>query len=247
MAAACHTPAVVNYTDEQRLTKFQETFHTMASEDYWPDLRRHGRVDRVAEITFHVDHVTGQCQVQASTMTDAELAFAGPPTRKFTSAQEPVFIPNVLDSARALELDAAPFDEAQSQWKQVTERRFPFLISEGRSVGMKFAHLPGKTCWWEPTPLGDCTGEDLALVEFAEVYYNEQLLHAFEQKRNEDRRAMARTVPKALARPLCKMAVAATLYSATLIHAGIAASPERQCPPDCPEQAILRRLAADGT
>lgn len=235
------------YTDVERVRKFQETVHQMTDEDYWSQLRLHGRVDRLAEFEFKVDKATGQVAMRESAMTDQDISWVGAHVRRFIAKREPTNLEKVLGSLTELGMQDPHFEEAQSRWRQVRERRFPLLVSGGRSVGVRLVDAPEGLVWWDRTdqpPLRECETHNISLLDCLDVYYNEELLHAFERNRNEAQRAVVRVAPKVLKRSLTKLAASSVLYTTTILHALIPGlGPEWQCRADCPEREILRRLS----
>ena len=240
--------AFYQYSHEERIRKFQDTVHQMTDESYWSQLRLHGRVDKLAEFQFKVVKATGQVVMRPSQMTDQDLSWVGPHVRRFVADREPTNLGEVLKSLTELEMQGDDFEEAQSQWRQVRERRFPLIVAEDRSVGVRLTEEPEGLVWWDKTdrpPLSACVTRDVSLLDCLDVYYNEELLHAFERNRNEAQRAVVRSLPKVLRRSMAKLGAGSVVYTATILHARISAMGlEWQCSAHCPEQEILRRLGS---
>lgn len=232
------------YSDAERVTLFRSAFHDMAGRSFWPEMRMNGRVDRIANISFKVDHKTNQVAVSRSPITDKDADLLASHIRKFTSPSDPAHIPDVLESAIRLGATGGVPDEVQSQWSQSSERKFPFLIdNEGRSIGMRIDGL-AQTIWWhgvESRPLSGLKTEDVSALDFADVYFNENLFHTYERGRREGIRAIVREVPQALRDNIARMAMGATLYSAVLLHYATAElRAEWACAQECQEMGIIK-------
>ncbi|WP_157063225.1 hypothetical protein [Luteipulveratus mongoliensis] len=237
------------YSDADRIMLFRSAFHDMAGRSFWPDIREHGRVDRLATVSFRVVKATGMVEVTQSAITDRDADLLASHIRKFTSSQDPAYVLGVLRSAVRLGATGTGLREAESQWEQISAKRFPFLVADGASVGMRIPGL-AQTIWWPGVgarPLAGLGSEDVSPLDCADVYFNEGLFHTFEQDRREDVRAVVRSIPPALRDNLARMALGVTIYCVTILHhVTTELSDDRTCGDECPEMQILKRLSPQG-
>ncbi|MGP5015721.1 hypothetical protein ACTXJX_18170 [Glutamicibacter ardleyensis] len=224
---------------------FQHSFHELSQKDFWPSLRKDTQYNRLSQLTFNLDKL-GNVGLETVPLSDVNESLAAAYARKFISGGDTVYLKNILEACEGLLIRGAEFDEARSIFEQLIEPKWRFRVHEGKAIGM---FLDENTpVWWGPGEnlrLEECAEVLVSLKDITEVTFNEGMLHAFEPKRNEELRAVIRTVYPPLRKAMSNVALAGTIYVVIVIHQQIAKRPESPCSANfCMEKRILDAFAA---
>lgn len=232
-------------SDEERILLFLESFHFLSKKSFWPKLRQNGRVDLLSTMQFTVDE-TGTVYFRALPLSDEQESLAAAYFRKYISGGDQVYLGSVLEAVCNLGLTGSHIPEARSQFSQVTDRKWPFRVKDGNSVGAIIANVPIVWGSDKNLRLAECDEFYVSLKDVTEVTFNEGMLHAFAPGRNEEVRAVVRTISEPLRKAMSNIALAATVYITMILHGELMdARPEWSCDYDaCPEKQILERFAA---
>lgn len=242
------------HTSEERVQKFLETFHHTSNLKDWRHIRWHMRVDKIAQAHFQVNGVTGMLQQKESPLSYRDALFTGSLFRKYLSTTEPVYLPNVVKAVREVGVRGVTINEAESQFNQTVEDRFKFITDPdtGESVGLimdelKNHGLPPTVRWEEATDLSDPRWAEtlVSTSDATEVFFNEGAFHTFVPKRNEATRRVIRSAPSVFQTFLAHVAIAATVYSSSLIHMALNDSADQRWKCGgafCQERRILDEL-----
>ncbi|GEM_PF-4023562 len=229
---------------------FMESFHAQSEATTWPQLRELGRVDRYRDVELTEVFETNRMYVRASSMSPILVKAAAPVLRKFLDGKNEPTIDVIVNSVETLKLPV-DLDEVKSLWGQLTDRRLEFVLGpNGESIGMEYG---SKISFWgkdvEAPPRGQRDRGKVSLLDFVDVYWNERELHALQPGRNEETRAIVRTIPDGLQDVFRDMTISATLYAIIILHYQLRmASPEAKklCGADCQEERIRLQSQRSG-
>lgn len=231
---------------EKLITTFQDSFHHLSQLDFWPELRKAAQFSRLSPVTFKLDQLGG-VGLETVPLSDAHASLAATYARKFISGGDTVYLKNVLEACELVSMTGVELDEANDIFDQLIEPKWGFRVMEGQAVGM-FIHGTRPVVWGadEGLRLEACPEVKLSLQNITEVTFNEGMFHAYEPRKNEDRRAVVRTVFSPLRKAMSNVAIAGTLYVAIILHRQFAQRPGSQCSANfCMEKRILDSFAAN--
>jgi|SRR5690625_1878695 len=229
-----------NMSDADRIELFMDSFHQNAKRDFWERLRRSTNPRRWSDMQLRI-HEDDSVELKNVPLSDDDVDLAVARFRKFLTVSEPVFLGDVLDAADRLGCQSETVEEARHYYDQLIDQKWKFRVHNERSVGI---YIEGTPITWEQDleiPLYECPEESLSLKDFAEVLFNEEVLHAFVPDRNEEVRSRVRTVTKSLRSSMQNVALAGTIYTTLLLHSAFAKHGSKPCTADnCKEQRILQ-------
>lgn len=234
------------FGDEELITLFQDSFHFVSRKTFWPKLRVATRADRLSQGEFRITE-DGGVGFRSLPLPDDQEAHAATFFRKFISGDrsEP-YLAEVLGAAERLGVVGEHLDEARDQFAQLIDAKWKFRVEDGKAVGMYLDD--GTPVVWGPDKnvrLAECRVVGLSLQDFTQVTFNEGMLHAFVPGRNEEVRAVVRTVSEPLRQALSNVALAGTIYATIILHDVLGKRRLWRCTPDvCPEKKILDAFAA---
>lgn len=231
---------VKKIADIDLIELFMDSFHLIVERDFWERLRKTTKLERWSGMEIRVNE-DRSVEIKDIPLADDIVDIAAARFRKFISGGDEVYLGHVLDAADRLGYQSEWSSEARVIYDQLIARKWPFRVHRDRAVGM---YLDGTPITWEPNlevPLYECSEESLSLKDFAEVLFNEGLLHPFVPGRNEKVRSKARTVTPSLRSAMQHVALAGTIYATLLLHNAFAEKGPTPCTPaNCKERRILR-------
>lgn len=241
------------YSHEERVQLFMDSFHFFANLEDWPWARKLMRPDEISEATFKINDKTGLVQLKRSPLKYRDASYIGSHFRKFISKLEPTYLPQVVESVRAIGITGHTVDEVDSQARQTITPRFEFIVDpeSNDSVGMRLAELPGPVRWRPETDIDSPYWKRIHLStrDATEVFFNEGGLHPFEPIRREEARAPIRSAPEVYQTFLAHIAIASTVYAVGSLHMALndSGDPRWKCASFCQERVILERLRKSHT
>lgn len=230
---------VKKISGEELIHLFQDSFHQVSQKTFWPQLRGTLRVDKFKNAEVRVDD-RGAVVFRARPLGDDQEVHAATFFRKYISGGDPVYLADVLAAGKMLGVTDGHLDEAQGIFDQLTDKKWKFRVKDGKAIGMFLAD--GTPVIWGPDKslrLSECEEVCLSLQDFTEVTFNEEMFHAFVPGRNEEVRAVVRTVSEPFRKYMSNLALAGTLYAAIILHDEFGKRREWLCDESCQERKIL--------
>ncbi|GAB3261340.1 hypothetical protein [Arthrobacter pigmenti] len=234
------------FSDEDVISLFQDSFHVVSKKAFWSQLRAAVRVDKFQQAEFKVEE-HGEVGFRGRPLADDQEANAATFFRKYISGSEPVYLADVLAAGKMLGT-TDQLDEASAIFEQLIDKKWRFRVKDGKAVGL-FLSDGTPVVWGQDKSLRlrECEEVGLSLQDFMEVTFNEEMFHAFVTNRNEEVRAVVRTVGEPLRKYLSNVGLAGTLYAAIILHAEFGKRSAWLCDESCQEFAAERSEAGLST
>lgn len=224
---------------------FMHSVHLQMNKDYWLDQRELGRINLVSKVEFKVDSSDDPCTVSISgyALDERELDAVNPYLRKFVFGNEITSFKKLIPALEKEYPQNPHLAELKNQWKQISERKWSFLASDQRTIGIPDI-FDGKPLLWDESS-GNIEKFYVSLLDTLEVYWYEGRLHAFDPQRNEKMRARIRTIEPNLLRRLQHIPLASTILMLNIAHLILIQSwPEatKYCGEQCYEHRRIREI-----
>lgn len=236
-----------NYTDDERLEMFMDSFHALSQTSFWPEIRKLGRVDIFGKIEFTQPHGSAEAFVRQSRMDPMQAQLAGAYVRKYLTGADPISIDKVFASVEKGRVGPSEhLAEVRFQWEQVASKPFKFIAENGEVV-VFVVEFPEDWTRVKSGIDGNRYPVTLTLRDFSTVFFYDGFLHAKDHRKDEGNRPLVRSIPQVLQTLMSHMAISGSLYAATILHWLISEAESSWCPRGCQERAIMQSLKVDGS
>lgn len=230
-------------TDEQKLEVFMRSFHAMSQKQYWPTIRAQGRVDLAGKVEMKFDPRSGQVSMEMSPLDPMATDLAGAYMRKLIAGTDLVSFGNLLNILKRSFGESIHYDEARHIWTQAENKKFTFLADGDRITTIKL-DFPEEWTKGAFRDEGERREVQLSIADFATPYFYTGFLHDLDEGKDTPQRRLARSVPQTYLERMAHLAIAASLYVATIAHHIIGTGRSGLCPEDCQEASIMERNLA---
>lgn len=238
------------YTDEERLSLFMDSAHNIIGKDYWETkIRPLGDVRKYDEYEMQIIFATGLVKGRRTQMEQSEIDFAALHMRRFLTESETLHTEKVLKSIDTLGI-AGPswwLQEVKSSWRQMNDKKFPFHVYDGVTVGMRPAPGERLVRWDKNGPSeSEMQIERISLIDVCDAYFNTELFHddePWKRVKKQEIRKIAKSIPLVLAENLRAVAISSTVLNFVMLHRIVRGDVRFKCGASCTENKILKRIS----